>query len=265
MKTCVQRGVTYDAHGDHGPAVLFIHPAYTDARAWRDTVVALADYRCIVIDLPGHGRTVSSAAGEDPPPSLASTQDILAEILDVEGIDAVHVVGSSLGSLVAQDFVLSHPSRARSLFVIGGYAVWDAEMASAQQWEILRWLPRLIFSLPAFRRYVVNTSTHTERGAAAFAEMVEDFTRSRFLLLRGMGDLLDPERTEPSACPRCITVGEHDLPSSVEAARRWHRAVPGSQLHVFQGLGHCAHLDDPDAFNPVLAAFLDRTDAAQSA
>ena len=254
-KTC--QGLAYEVTGDATKAILFLHPAFTHGGAFATQVPAFADrYRVITLDLPGHGRTPAASKTAHPAPTMGDVARVLPAVLDAEDLDLVHVVGVSIGSLVAQDFVRRHPDRVRSLTVLDGYAVTDSIATKAQNREMLRWLPKVMFAMGSFRRYLAEVSVSTPQGKADFADLAEGFTRGSFLAMRGMEQILDVSRTDAVTCPLLITYGEYDMPAIREASLRWHRASAGSRIHRFDGAGHCANMDAPDAFNAALAEFL---------
>ncbi|MCA9492166.1 MAG: alpha/beta fold hydrolase, partial [Myxococcales bacterium] len=231
-------GLAYRVEGS-GPAALLLHPAFADSRAFDGEVAALVDRMTLVrVDLPGHGAT----RGRTDAPTMDAVADVLAAILEAEGLDRVDVLGVSLGSLVGQDFARRHPERVRSLTALGGYPVDDPTLARAQRWALLTLLAALVFTPARFRRRVAREATATPAGRARFEMLATGFGLGSFLAMRGMDQVVDGERTDVLGCPIQLLVGEHDLPLIHEANARWHAAVPGSRLEVLAGAGHCANL-----------------------
>lgn len=261
----VHRGVAYAVFGDRGPCVLLLHPAFTDARAFDDLVARLADrYRFVAVDLPGHGRSARGAdrpAGGGPPDAVAA----IAGILDLVGIESAHVVSVSLGGLVAQVVARRFPERVRSLTAVGAYRAGDPAAARAQRGEMLRWLPRILFAMPRFRRYVARASTATEAGRRRFLELAQGFERAGLAAMGGLAPRGETASDGPLACPLRIVVGEHDLPVVRDAARRWHEQEPTSRFEEVPGAGHVVPLDAPEAFADSLAGWIDEVEARQEA
>lgn len=252
------RGVHYRTHGSGEVGVVVLHPAFADARVFDDLVAALQDrYRVVAIDLPGHGASAAVPAGADGP-SLGDLPPILAEILDHEGLDAVHLVGASLGGLVAQDVAQRRPERVRSLTAVGSYRIDDPIPARAQRFEMLRWLPMVLFAMGRFRRYVARVSTATEHGRERFLAAAQGFTRAGFRAMRGLPS--PSQASPPPACPVWIVVGEHDLPVVHAASRRWHEADPATRLTIVPGAGHVVPLDAPTVFAEALIDWLAHVD-----
>jgi pimeloyl-ACP methyl ester carboxylesterase len=109
----VQEGVSiaYEVVGD-GPPIVFIQGVGVPASGWRPQLEGMADrFRCVSIDNRGMGKS-SAAPGEV---SIAQmTADVLAVMEDL-GWSSAHVVGHSVGGLVAQELALVARPRVRSL------------------------------------------------------------------------------------------------------------------------------------------------------
>jgi pimeloyl-ACP methyl ester carboxylesterase len=214
-------------------------------------------FRLLTVDLPGHGESFGRLGHQGRAATMAETSALLMDILDQESIPKVHLLGVSVGSLVAQDVARKHPERVLSLTSVGGYELEDQTVAPAQRQEMLKWIPMVLFSMRRFREYVADTAVDEPVQRERFIKMAEGTTRRTFFALRDLDRILNPERHDALLCPLFILVGEKDREVSVEAAERWHRAVEGSRFAVIPEAGHCANMDRPDAFNSMLTAFLD--------
>ena len=94
------------------PAVLLIMGLGATLDWWHRLRPPLAArFRTILFDNRGVGRSDVPS----PPYSIAQMADDAAAVLDAAGVASAHVVGMSMGGYIAQDLVLRHPSRARSL------------------------------------------------------------------------------------------------------------------------------------------------------
>lgn len=115
----------------------------------------------------------------------------------------------------------------------------------------------MLFSMDRFHRYVASSTNVVEAEREAFYRAAQGFTRRSFRVMPGMQKVLDKaDRTLPQ--PTLILVGEHDLPVIRRHAEDWHARRPQTELHVIPATGHCANMDNPQAFNAVLRQFLQR-------
>ena len=115
-----------------GPCVVFIHGALNDHSVWTLLArwVAHHGHRVLAVDLPGHGRS------EGPPlSSVEALADWLLALQEAAGVERAHLVGHSMGSLVALEAAARAPARASSLVMVGTaypMKVSDALLATAR-------------------------------------------------------------------------------------------------------------------------------------
>lgn len=121
MKLAVQGRAAYAYTGgkpfaSDGPCVVFIHGALNDHSVW--TLLARwyahHGHRVLAVDQPGHGRS------EGPPlASVEALADWVLALLDAAGVQAAHLVGHSMGSLIALEAAARAPARAAGLVMVG--------------------------------------------------------------------------------------------------------------------------------------------------
>ena len=100
-----------------GAPVLFVHGNLSDGSAWDEQLRLLpAGFRGLAPDLRGFGR--SDAEPVDARRGVGDYRDDLFALLDVLGLDAVHLVGHSLGGAVVMDLASRHPGRALSITLV---------------------------------------------------------------------------------------------------------------------------------------------------
>src|SRR5262245_38461476 len=119
-RTVEHRGcrLAYDLRGD-GPSVLLIQGVGVHGDGWTPQTDALASkYRCVSFDNRGMGR--SQPAGG--PITVEQMADDAIAVLDAEKVEAAHVVGHSLGGLVALRLALEARPRVRSLTLMCTFA-----------------------------------------------------------------------------------------------------------------------------------------------
>ena len=100
---------------DTGDPIVLLHGFGADMSTWMYNHAALAEDRPVyALDLPGHG----GSAKELDDGSVAALAAIVADYLDVVGIDAAHLVGHSLGGAIATSVALDRPERVTALTLI---------------------------------------------------------------------------------------------------------------------------------------------------
>lgn len=125
--------LAYDVRGD-GPPVLFIQGVGAQGDAWRPQVEGLAGrFACLTFDNRGMARSRPNAA----PVTVAQMADDARAVLDHVGWETAHVVGHSLGGLVAQQLALDAPKRVRSLALLCTFA--NGRSVAPLSWRVI-WL-----------------------------------------------------------------------------------------------------------------------------
>lgn len=252
-------GFHYQIKGERtNPLIVFVHPAFSDHTCFAGQLDALARrYRVAAIDMPGHGRSQAGRSGV----TIDATADLIAELIEREGGRPAHLVGVSLGSLLAQDTAVRFPGAVRSLTVVGGYSVFGPNRAiqRAQSGEMLKWLALLAVSMPRFRRYVAARSANSPAAREQFYRGAQRFTRRSLRVLAGMRKVMRPAGAHRH--PLLIVTGDGELAVLRANALDWQRREPAAALLTIEAAGHCANMDNPAAFNAALADFIDGVEA----
>ncbi len=257
-KTLEQRGyvIHYYTTGEtSNPLLVFLHAAFTDHRCFDHQIDFFAKhFRVLTVDMLGHGLSQMAKATD----KIDATVEHLNVILEREGYNKAHIVGVSMGTLLAQYYALVHPQKVLSLTVLGGYDINadNKEIAKAQRSEQLKWIVQALFSMNAFRKHVASFSVSKPEEQQRFFEMAGLFTRKSFMAMQGLGKVLQPRKTGKRNYPFLILCGDEDIELSRRMNQKWHETEPQSHFHIIANAGHCANMDQPDAFNRLVFAFI---------
>ncbi len=247
-------GAAYHARttGD-GPPVVFLHGFLSTAGVWDPVIDRLGqDFRCVAVDLPGFGR---SAKGVNVPTGVWGRAEWLRDLLDALRLDAVTLVGASMGGQTALAFASRYPARVRNLVLIAPFAREPDPYPArdAWTWPLVVWLfERSMFSRRwlAWRQRQQMTRPHRlPRGR------VDDLFRQTQTpgFLEGIRDgYIQPpvddlrEQLADVRAPVLVLWGAGDRTLSVDLAREVAARVPNGRLRVVAGAGHSVQLDEPD-------------------
>ena len=252
--------------GDPGaPPVVLVHSAGTDHRMWDPGLPVLRDrFRVIRYDVRGHGRS------DVPPPpyTLEGLGGDLVGILDALDVASTHVVGASLGGLVALWLAAERPERVRRAVVAGA----AARIGTPASWQeradaVRRGGTEAVVDL-VMRRFF-SEGFRREHGdvVAGFADVLRRQAPAGYvgtcLALRD-ADLRDEEgtclalrdadlRDEVSAirASSLILVGDEDVSTPPSEAEALTRAIPVARLTALEGAGHLCTVERPDVFGEV--------------
>lgn len=241
-----------------GPPLLLLHGFTGSVRAWDHVRPALAEFaRVISIDLIGHGR--SAAPGDADRYTLDWSVRDLSALLDALGLDAVDVLGYSMGGRIALHFAVHAPERVRTLILESaspGIADDEARRLRVESDALLA--ERILHTgIPAFvaeweRLPLLAAAPHVSEAVRQRQTEVRLQNDPLGLAnsLRGMGAgqqaSLWSALPELSA-PVVLVVGERD-PRYCRIAEQMRALRPATEVSVVPQAGHTVHVDQPAAF-----------------
>lgn len=261
--TCEHKILEYPGYNIHyyvsgnptGPAIVFLHAAFADHRCFnRQLEFFGVNYRVITLDMLGHGLSQASKTSD----KIDKTANHIHQILEKEGISETHIVGVSMGSLIAQYFALQYPEYTLSVSILGGYDISadNKQINKAQRTEGLKWIFKALFSMNLFRNYISKVTVNNPKLQPEIYEMATCFTRKSFMYMSGMGKVIKLRKNIKIACPLLIMVGDSDLELAKLMALKFHRSMPESKYQVISNAGHLANMDQSEMFNSVLDEFI---------
>lgn len=234
------------------PLVL-LHGMGGDWRTWLYQVPVLCDKSAVInVDLRGHGE--SSAPDHDW--SIADMALDVVRLLRNLGAERSHVVGLSLGGMVALQFALDYPYATTSLVLadtMGGPGRFEKEWRAAVQFieenpmgAIARKRITDAFSEsvdPVMRDYFIDRVAGNDK---------EAYVRTARALLR----FSVTERLAEIAAPTLVVVGDQDRVTPPEMSRDLKSGISGARLATIAGAGHLSNLEKPAEFNRAVLDFL---------
>jgi 3-oxoadipate enol-lactonase len=244
--------------GEAGPPVLLIMGLSMPGRIWRSQVEGLGDtHRLVVYDHRGLGQ---SEAPREPFDIGDMAGDAL-RVLDAAGFTQAHVVGVSMGGMIAQHLALRAPERVRSLSLVATHA--GGPTAALLEPAALVDFARVIFS-PGGRRHeaLVRLLYPPEVAAQAEGRVREQLSspvppRTRFLQIRAVALHDTRRRVHELAVPTQVLMGDQDRLVRPSATLALHARLPeGTPLHRFPESGHGLIFQDRQQVNARLAEFI---------
>jgi len=241
---------------ENNDLVMFLHPAFSDHRAFNQQIDFFSKkYRVITIDLIGHGLSKANKSKD----KIDTSSKHINEILEKEGVDSTHLVGVSMGSLIAQYFAINYPERIKSLTALGGYDInkENKEVEKAQRSSNLSLIFRAVFSMKSFRKKTAEITCKSEKGQALFYETASHYERKSFMVMQGLQNVIKDRKSIKAQYPTLILTGEFDIELAKKMAKEWHSEINDSQYHMIENAGHCANIDKPLEFNKRVIEFIE--------
>lgn len=234
--------------------VLFLHAAFVDHRMFQEQVACFQGrYNILTLDLIGHGNSTDTKKGD----SIDKMSLWISEILKKEGIRQVHLVGISLGAVLAQDFANRYPQAVQSLACFGGYDInnFDPSLQKGNSAAQMGMMLKALVSVEWFAQSNKKISAYTQRAQQEFYEMNRAFPKKSFPYLATLNEMVNVRQTMPRTYPLLIGCGEHDIPMERAAVEQWKKNEPESSLVIFKDAGHCVNMDVPQQFQKTLEDF----------
>ncbi|XCP84476.1 alpha/beta hydrolase [Roseburia hominis] len=234
--------------------VLFLHAAFVNHKMFRTQIEYFQDkYNVLTLDVIGHGNSIDTQKDD----TIDKMSTWISEILKKENIDKIHIVGVSLGAVLAQDFANQFPQTVQSLACFGGYDInnFDAGMQKENSVAQMLMMLKAIFSIKWFAKSNKKISAYTQQAQKDFYEMNIEFPKKSFQYLASLNSMVNVRQTAPRDYPLLIGCGEHDIPSELSAIEMWKKSEPECSMVIFRGVGHCVNMDVPQQFNKTLEEF----------
>lgn len=250
----------YETQGAGAP-LLLINGLGSDSSEWLFQQPAFAErFLVVAFDNRGSGQS-------DTPPgpySTAQMADDAAALLSHLGTDRAHVLGVSLGGMIAQEVALRHPQRVRKLVLACTAPGGNGSVRPAP--EVLKAFVRSPSADPETEIRRVIPYLYTDAYRRDHHEEIEGFIRRRLanpVSAEGNAAQLAAavghsawDRLGHIAAPTLVITGENDRVVPPENSRRIAGRIPGSKLVLLPGAPHRFFAENPEAFNREVLAFL---------
>jgi len=262
--------IAYEATGRRdGVPLLMLQGLGVDHRGWGLQRFPFGRrYRCLAVD----NRGVGESAAAPRPFSLEQMATDAVAVLDAEGVAAAHVLGASMGGVLAQILAVRHPERVRSLVLACTacrhhdwrrelFAEWAADvqahgMGALGGDEGLRWLvgPRLHRRLGGWLNLMARLLLQADpQNFVAQINAILDTSDELRFALAGL------------RVPALVITGSQDLLTPLGDAEELAELVVRARLVEVRGAGHALMAEQHNAFNRSVLGFLGELDATRAA
>ena len=247
----------YWDEGGEGPPAMLIHGVGADGTSWDQIANALApEFRVMRLDLRGHGR---SGHIEGPLVLDDFVQDVV-DVLDACSVPTAHIVGFSLGGMIAQGIALRHAHRVRRLVLFSAVAGRTAEERERVQsrLQILREQGIAAITGAAQERWFTTEfiARNPDLVARRMRQLQENHAPSYAAAYTVFSTSALGDRLHAIHAPTLIATGEHDIGSNTRMARFMHERIKESRLEILPGLRHSILVEVPELVTRLVRDFL---------
>ena len=243
-----------------GPPLLFVHGLGSSTRDWHEQAGPFAeDYRVLRVDLRGHGR---SDRPEGPYHMATFARDVAVLLRRLDAAPA-HVVGLSMGGMVALQLAADAPRLVRSLVVVNSVADTRLHTWRDVWFYLSRRLAVQVLGMRRVGRLIARR---------LFVEPEQEDLRQEFVRRWAENDKQGylwsvdaimgwsvAGRLSSITAPTLLVSSEHDY-TPVTEKNRIAATMPYADLTVVEDARHALPVEKPEAFNALLEDFLARVD-----
>ena len=250
----------YDLQGD-GPPVVLIAGLSQDHLGWAFQVPALtaAGYRSLAFDSRDAGQTAQSTSPYD----IRQMAEDTIGLMDAVGLPSAHIVGLSMGGMIAQEMAINHPSRVSSLTLVCTFAAGDPQaMGMLRAWRASRphcddvdfvlMLSPWLFTYRFFQQPEAVKGFLELVAGNPFPQSAAGFQRQCDAVMKH--DTRD--RLGRIEAPTHVIVGSEDVLTPARHSRWLAERIGGGKLTEVPNAAHVLTIENADAFNRVLIEFL---------
>ncbi len=237
--------------------VLLIHGLGGSINTWKYQLEDLKEYNVIAVDLEGHG----GSAFEKRKRLLTRSASDINAILEKEGIDKVHVISLSLGTLVAMEFAYLYKDKVKSI-VLAGFVLnmgigYKSLLAFVEGLKYI--VPKKIF-YPLFANLMMPRKNHkrsrdffiresVKMKSVAFRMWLTELFRTQFKLKEYLINIKE------NKLPVMFISGKQDY-FFVKSVKRTQKKISDAKLIFIEKCGHVCSIEKHKEFNDLVAGFL---------
>lgn len=256
MTTTILNGIAVEISGE-GEPLLCIHGLGGSSNTWTPILPAFRGFQVIRLDLPGSARSQL----REEPLSIQLFVKTIEDVLQELGVDRLHVVAHSMGTIVAAHFAAKHPERINSLALFGPLLAPPdqgrpgikarAALAREKHHEGLQDIADAIVK--------GATSQQTKDGHPAVLALIresimrqspEGYAQSCEALAQA-----EPAVVENITAPVLLVTGDQDGVAPPAAVREYGDRLQQCRVVVLEGCGHWTTFEKPLACIAELAMF----------
>jgi 3-oxoadipate enol-lactonase len=217
-----------------------------------------SDFDCVVFD----NRGIGNSAETEAPFTIADLAADALAVMDAAGLDTTHVLGISMGGMVAQELALAHPDRIRSLTLGCTYpgGPGSSLIAPEDAGPLLEAMGSGNLDVMLNAMYAVNLSPGFRADESHFADFVAMAKalparqQTVQLQLGAIGGHDTQSRLPGIASPTLVIHGTEDKMIPVANGELIASLIPGARLEILDGVGHMFWWEQPERSAELLRA-----------
>jgi pimeloyl-ACP methyl ester carboxylesterase len=238
--------------------IVFIHGVGLTHEIWQPQLDYFKDKTTISYDILGHGQTPLNKSNIN----FDDFSEQLINLLDELNFDKIHLIGFSIGSLIARNFATKYNNRLKSLTLLGSIYKRSEkqQMIVNDRFNLVK--KDLKLSKQALKRWFTdkyleeNLNTYTKISSILEKNNIENFIKVYELFVFHKNN----EKFENIKVNTLIMTGENDFGSTVEMSKKLCQVIKNSQLKVIKNGKHLCGIEYADDVNIIIKNFIEKND-----
>lgn len=243
-------------YGSGDQVVLLLHGLGSRGKDWQFQIDELKDcYRVVTVDFPGHGE--SEACHQ--PISMAFLAQKVHQVLRGLALEKVHVVGLSLGGMVAFQLAVDYPDSLSSMVIINSApGPGDNAKKLKRQLRLRQWIIRLV-GLKRLASKIANNLFPLASQAQLrqmFFDSIEKVDKASYLNIASAIERFNLDgKVEFCQIPTLVLTADKDY-TSVAFKQAFVDRMPNATLQIVPQSRHASPIDSPEFCNAAIKKFL---------
>ncbi len=239
-----------------GEPIFFIHGLGSSGRDWEYQVDFFSpSYQVVTYDVRGHGQS-GKPRGPYSIPLFAADAAALIQALQIK---PAHIVGISMGGMIAFQLAVSAPALLRSLVIVNSAPALVIKTL-AERLQLLQrlWIVRLLGMRKmgeVLSQRLLPKAEHAPLRELFVEHWAENNPRAYLDAMRALVNWSVADQLASIECPALVIASDHDY-TSVAAKQAYASQLPNAELVVIENARHAVTVERPEDFNQILATFL---------
>jgi len=240
---------------EHSIPIVFIHGVGLNYEIWQPQLDFFNNYSTLAYDILGHGK--SSLKKQNI--SFDDFSDQLIKLIDELNFQKIHLVGFSIGSLIARNFATKFNDRLQSLVLLGSIYKRTEQQQKIVNERFNQAKKELKLSKLALKRWFTdkylenNPDTYDKISFILSSNNMANFIKVYELFVNHKND----EDFEKITVNTLITTGENDIGSTIEMSQELNKIIKNSQLKIIKNGKHLCGIECADDVNLTIKNFID--------
>ncbi len=238
--------------------IVFIHGVGLTNKIWEPQLEFFKKYSTISYDILGHGKSKL----EKKYISFDDFSDQLIDLIDELKINKIHLVGFSIGSLIARNFATKFNNRLKSLILLGSIYKRTEQQQKIVSDRFDQAKQELKLSKQALKRWFTdkylekNPNTYEKISSILSANNMQNFLKVYELFVYHKND----EKFDEIKVNTLVMTGEHDVGSTVNMSQELNKIIKNSELKIIKNGKHLCGIECADEVNVAIKSFIDKND-----